>query len=406
DAEPEGIFFQNPPFSPWPPFGYIPADELELPVRAHIGCARHLWAYSRWTWFLGDETEVVDEMHANEDAWPELDRNINPSQVLPEYLPPLGYTPNNIASETAVGAIFRWSATEIEATGKDIYTHPWVDALADSDDEETKDSWGSGSIESSSRHVLEHVKGWVMGVEEKRDPNWTTNVDFQDMRWNAIIKGVILLLQRAWFLRTWIIQEVALARHAVVVSRDHHSEWNDFYRAISYPFDLGNFSATPPDSQASQQRPLDLLANFRIFQATDARDKVFGIYSLLSDEDLAQFTLEQDYDLYVITVYTRSAIDCVALDGSLDVLSLGGIMCPPEHSKLPTRVPDWSYKDRAKPLHPRFLAAMSLGDTTIATENDMTRIRSATKNSTPKFHVSGDQKVLIVLGYPPPIIGI
>ncbi|KAM7182893.1 hypothetical protein V8F33_013945 [Rhypophila sp. PSN 637] len=172
DAEPEGMCFRNPPFSPWPPFGSIPVDELELPVRAHVSCARHLWAYSRWTWFLGDETEVVDEMHANEDAWPELDRNINPSQVLPEYLPPLGYTPDNVASEMAVGAIFRWSATEMEATGKDIYTHPWVDALADLElweDEDIKDSRGSARIESSSRCDLEHVKGWVMRVEEKRD---------------------------------------------------------------------------------------------------------------------------------------------------------------------------------------------------------------------------------------------
>ncbi|KAM7212457.1 hypothetical protein V8F06_012144, partial [Rhypophila decipiens] len=246
-----------------------------------------------------------------------------------------------------------------------------------------------------------------------------------DKRWNVINKSVILLLQRAWFLRTWIIQEAALARHAVIVSGDHHSEWNEFYRAISYAIDLGYLSATPPElhfslrsierarryrtlllqsgafatAQASQQRLLDLLANFRIFQATDARDKVFGIYSLLSDEDLAQVTLEQDYDLDIITVYTQSVIDCIALDGSLDVLSLGGIMCPPEHSKLPTWVPDWSYKDRAKPLHPRFLAAMSFGDTTIETDNDMTSIRSAARNSAPKFHVSGDQKVLTVSGY-------
>ncbi|KAK4213987.1 hypothetical protein QBC37DRAFT_373508 [Rhypophila decipiens] len=165
---------------------------------------------------------------------------------------------------------------------------------------------------------------------------------------------------------------------------------------VSTRLDQSGASAT---AHASQQRPLDLLADFRIFQATDARDKVFGIYSLFSDEDLAQVTLEQDYDLDVITVYTQSVIDCIALDGSLDVLSLGGITCPPEHSKLPTWVSDWSYKDRAKPLHPRFLAAMSFGDTTIATDNDMTSIRSATRNSTPNFHVSDDKRVLTVSGY-------
>lgn len=170
NIEPEGICFRNPPFSPWPPFGSVPVSDLELPVRAHVNCARHVWAYSRWTWFLGDDMEVVDEMHANEDTWPELDGKVNSFQVLPQYLPPLGYTPDNVASETAVGAIFRWSATEMDAAGKDIYAHPWVDALGDLElweDEKAKDSRSSGGTESSSQRNLDYVKSWVMGVEQR-----------------------------------------------------------------------------------------------------------------------------------------------------------------------------------------------------------------------------------------------
>jgi len=90
------------------------------------------------------------------------------------HLPPSGYTPDNVASEAAVGGIFRWSATEMEATGKDIYSHPWVDALADLElweDGKTEVNVGSENREGSSRRVLERVENWVMQVEIDRDPN-------------------------------------------------------------------------------------------------------------------------------------------------------------------------------------------------------------------------------------------
>ncbi|KAH9210146.1 hypothetical protein DL95DRAFT_475152 [Leptodontidium sp. 2 PMI_412] len=81
-------------------------------------------------------------------------------------------------------------------------------------------------------------------------------------------------------------------------------------------------------------RPLDLLASFRIFQATDARDKVFGLYSLINPSDLAVLELQPDYSLDVIKVFTRAAMD----------------YCLADHAKLPTWVPDWSYRDRTKSL--------------------------------------------------------
>ena len=264
------------------------------------------------------------------------------------------------------------------------------------------------------------TRGWVRYV---LSPDWTTNGDLQDKKWNAIIKSVILLLQRPWFLRTWIIQEAALAKRAVVISGDHQSDWEGFYQAISYAIDLDYFSATPPEMYSSLRRierarqlralqptsggsgnlgydgqsPLDLLTSFRIFQATDSRDKVFGIYGLFTDEDLARLKLDQDYDLDVVQVYTQSVIDCISVDGNLDVISLGGQDCLPEHSKLPTWVPDWAYQDRAKPLHPRFVSAMSFGDHDTGGSGRI--FRSATRDSKPIVSFSDDKKVITLSGY-------
>ncbi|KAL5314221.1 hypothetical protein ACEPPN_018646 [Leptodophora sp. 'Broadleaf-Isolate-01'] len=91
-------------------------------------------------------------------------------------------------------------------------------------------------------------------------------------------------------------------------------------------------------------RPLDLLASFRIFQATDARDKVFGLYSLINPSDLAVLELQPVYGLDVVKVFAKAAMDCIAAEGNLDVLSFGGQDCLADHAKLPTWVPDWSYR--------------------------------------------------------------
>ncbi|POR37543.1 Uncharacterized protein TPAR_02263 [Tolypocladium paradoxum] len=66
-------------------------------------------------------------------------------------IPTPGYVPDHIASERAVCDIFRWAATEIEVTGANIYTHPWVDALLDldMDDDDETDSGSDGGLSSS-----------------------------------------------------------------------------------------------------------------------------------------------------------------------------------------------------------------------------------------------------------------
>ncbi len=178
DAEAEGLYFRNPPFSPWPPFGSIPVDELELPVVAHVECSRHIWYYSHWTWLLGDNEKT--EMPSDNDAaggntWTADLDEIPPQtpleQQLPLHLPPSGYIPNNVASKTAVGAIFRWSATEMEPSGKDIYAHHWVDALAgldlwENDDKAENTATSSENREqgSLSQDLFKSIKDWAMHV--------------------------------------------------------------------------------------------------------------------------------------------------------------------------------------------------------------------------------------------------
>ncbi|KAH8587069.1 hypothetical protein B0O99DRAFT_642690 [Bisporella sp. PMI_857] len=294
-----------------------------------------------------------------------------------------------LASSVAV-----WLGGPIEVDGKDLWPIPPLLEAAQK------------NLKRTELPIRHGTKDWVRHVLR---PDYTTNGDLNDKRWNAIIKSLILLLHSSWFLRTWIIQEVALATRAVVLCGNNSASWEDFYRAVSYAIDLDYFSSTLPEMYSSMQnierarrdlasnrcpRPLDLLASFRIFLATDPRDKVFGLYSLFSPSDLAVLELQPDYNLDVVEVYTQSVIDCITTEGNLDVLSFSGQDCLPAHSQLPTWVPDWAYQDHAKPLSPRFLSALSFGEHRWACT-----WASATGSSYPVVELVDDKKNIMLSGY-------
>ncbi|TVY53017.1 Heterokaryon incompatibility protein 6,OR allele [Lachnellula cervina] len=291
-------------------------------------------------------------------------------------------------------SVIVWLGGPIEVDGNDLWPIPPLLEAAQK------------NLKRTQLPIRHGTKDWVRHVLR---PDYTTNGDLEDKRWNAIIKSLILLLHRPWFLRTWIIQEVALATRATVMCGSHSAIWEDFYRAISYAIDLDYFSSTLPEMYSSMQnierarrdlarhqylRPLDLYASFRIFLATDPRDKVFGLYSLFSPSDLATVELQPDYNLDLINVYTQSTIDCIATEGNLDVLSFGGQDCLVAHRQLPTWVPDWAYQDRTKPLLPRFLSTLSFG------EHEWARTwRSATGTSYPAVDISENKKCILLSGY-------
>jgi hypothetical protein len=287
-----------------------------------------------------------------------------------------------------------WLGGPVEVDGQDLWPIPPLLEAA------------QRTLKRTELPIRHGGSDWVRHVLR---PDYTTNGDLNDKRWNAIIKSLILLLHRPWFLRTWIIQEVALAPRAIVLCGSHSANWEDFYRSVNYAIDLDYFSSTLPEMYSSMQnienarrnivgskysRPLDLLASFRIFLATDARDKVFGLYSLFSPSDLASLKLEPNYRLDVFEVFTQSVIDCINTESNLDVFSFGGQDCLAVHSSLPTWVPDWAFQDRTKPLLPRFLTSFSFGE-----HESSPTWQSATGASHPVVEFSDDKKILMASGY-------
>ncbi|KAI0836980.1 hypothetical protein F5Y06DRAFT_298218 [Hypoxylon sp. FL0890] len=91
---------------------------------------------------------------------------------------------------------------------------------------------------------------------------------------------------------------------------------------------------------------LEIASKFRHRQATDPRDKVFGVLGLT--DDIPKHII--DYDKNVADTFSLATVECIKKSGNLDVLShvlpksrseIRGRAGPVEHG-LPSWVPDWS----------------------------------------------------------------
>ena len=279
----------------------------------------------------------------------------------------------------------------------------WVDALCinqeDDNDKETQVQ-RMGRIYSKARRVLiwlgEEPKdtGGAIGSIKQLDTyfkalyrkrritrllpafgTWTTILSDAfptskvpiDFDWGPVLQ----LLERPWFLRTWIIQEAVLGRHATVISGADTIDWKTFERvcqgiglyqtstAIIPGYDkmYNTNEAVKTLMIAREERNavflkrwfsrkeftkmMDLLNESLDFQCTDKRDKVFGLLGIATDISSEDEEIRPDYESKVEDVYRRFVIWEIKKNNSLRSLS-----CASDRSKsihlLPSWVPDFS----------------------------------------------------------------
>ncbi|KAI3322501.1 HET-domain-containing protein [Xylariaceae sp. AK1471] len=188
------------------------------------------------------------------------------------------------------------------------------------------------------------------------------------------------LFQRPWFCRVWVLQEITLAREAVVICGSWEVGWDSF-RAFRYWNCSQRWVKTLPYSVDYAESRSSGLSNFipyavRLFKmlkalrpckATDARDKLFAILPLLDweqkqmlsqfqewrqgpdhdcwepgyyDEIVRQtFTVRADYGSSVQQVFTELA-GFLLQDIGLDTLRL--VVDSSLAPQLPSWVIDWT----------------------------------------------------------------
>lgn len=177
------------------------------------------------------------------------------------------------------------------------------------------------------------------------------------------IDAIQRFTNRPWFHRVWTFQEACLPADAEVICGRFRLPWmcvleaasrlmsksmlqNAFGRAADSMAALILFSPLAERSERQKPELLDLLRLGRNREATDDRDKVFGILGLLHEDDKVVIT--PDYSMDITDLYIHCAQTILMNSHHLQLLT--SCLGPIQRSNLPSWVPDWSVRRRAAVL--------------------------------------------------------
>ncbi|KAL1622801.1 hypothetical protein SLS54_004821 [Diplodia seriata] len=124
------------------------------------------------------------------------------------------------------------------------------------------------------------------------------------------------LLERAWFSRIWVLQEVYMAKEVTVLCGDKSVEWEPDIQLLSvwpaqnklvqFPQALSMRTA-PWKSGMAQNDLFYLLAETKHCHCEDPRDRIFALFSMSSEE--SQLGINVDYTISVEKLYINVAMD-------------------------------------------------------------------------------------------------
>ena len=181
------------------------------------------------------------------------------------------------------------------------------------------------------------------------------------------IQPVARLFARPWWHRVWVMQEVILAKRAIIHCGNVAVAWSDVERVIemfSYPDACNGLDVMALALQICQHAHLrrlhiDYLGRYRDWlpgltweellgitcewpfmpEATDERDRIYGLMGLLLEED--RVNVPVDYS-------SESTVARIAFDVSCVVIGRTGPRCMiycndarPRPASLPTWAPNW-----------------------------------------------------------------
>ncbi|KAH7119998.1 heterokaryon incompatibility protein-domain-containing protein [Dendryphion nanum] len=169
------------------------------------------------------------------------------------------------------------------------------------------------------------------------------------------------LLSLRWFSRVWVIQEFALSRNPILylsgtsvpLTPSRLQQMREL--CISYHLTIpAPFEWNP--SLYNQKGLLHCLSVARTSSSTDARDKVYGLLSLMDDP--TRSLIQVDYSKTAEELYTEVAVAHIKDECTLDLLIHVGHDIKSNSASsliLPSWVPDWS-KTVMKTDFPHYLS--------------------------------------------------
>ncbi|KAL8684828.1 MAG: hypothetical protein Q9218_008117, partial [Villophora microphyllina] len=176
------------------------------------------------------------------------------------------------------------------------------------------------------------------------DPDWLDlgqKPPYDDETWTSLV----CLLNRPWFGRLWIWQEVFLAQdRAELFCGCDGLRWQDFRKAIlllwrkrkpsKYPGLRRTFSRAWEICNMSDEPSLRVvLRRTKDANCSDPRDRIFGILHLVSESE--RLRMQPDYSKTTLDVYRDMIVRSVFEDRDLSLLTC----C--EYDGKPTNIPSW-----------------------------------------------------------------
>nr|OQO22671.1 hypothetical protein B0A51_16499 [Rachicladosporium sp. CCFEE 5018] len=208
------------------------------------------------------------------------------------------------------------------------------------------------------------------------------------------------ITKRPWSTRVWAVQEVVLAREALIVSGSDTLPWNDYDAGIEFGKETGVFEtsligyARDPEptfpnmtaqselilsSQDSAATLLGLLHRHRFREATNPADKVYSMLGLVG-KNIADLEIGPDYTLPYQQVYRDVARSILIYRSILDFV---GMAEPIADSS--SWVPDWTRPPQTTPL--------------TVNKAELPLLTQASRRATPELRISGQGDVLILKGH-------
>ncbi|KAL7893156.1 heterokaryon incompatibility domain-containing protein [Trichoderma sp. SZMC 28014] len=156
------------------------------------------------------------------------------------------------------------------------------------------------------------------------------------------ISAFLRLIARPWFTRCWVLQEVCLAKEAILVCGAQAIDWDLFYIGFSITIFMsekglrgrpeqlfrtaliliGTLRPKLNDEDSPYQGAglLWLLRRVMSLSVTDARDKVYSILGLLGEEESRELNIVPNYIQSVAECYQKIALLIMSQMKSLDIL--------------------------------------------------------------------------------------
>jgi hypothetical protein len=173
--------------------------------------------------------------------------------------------------------------------------------------------------------------------------------------------AVHMLISKSYWKRVWIIQEATTPKephHSLVWCGSYTDNFESFTKTAEYSTRLGMGDDSPDGLHSVSTEALRGLISIRMmrrrhatgfmrlyflmpyvhmFNSTDARDKIFGLCSLVPE--LGFRIVELDYRAKVNKIYFSLACNLIQRDRNLDIL---GFCATRGEFTLPSWIPDWT----------------------------------------------------------------